>query len=358
MVQEDVFRIDSHKLLFHPHRVAKWLDGETIAPLYVEISPTGLCNHRCLFCAKDYLGYPARYLETGTLLQRLTELGALGVRSIMYGGEGEPLLHPDIALIVEQSRLAGIDVAMSTNGVFLSRELAARILPLMSWLKISINAGTPSGYARIHRTGEDDFQTVLDNLTSAAILVRDNGWDCTLGAQAVLLPENAGEMEALAVRVREAGASYLVIKSYSQHHRSNTQIYAKIDYSCYDELAASLSQLATDRFSVIFRRHAMDKLQRSERGYDRCLALPFWAYIDSAGDVWGCSSYIGDDRFRYGNINESSCRDIWEGERRQRSLDFVAHGLNTVGCRLNCRMDEINRYLRELQHPSKHVNFI
>ena len=56
------FRIDSHKLLFHPRRVADWLEGKPIAPLYLEVSPSGMCNHRCRFCGMDYVGYPQRRL--------------------------------------------------------------------------------------------------------------------------------------------------------------------------------------------------------------------------------------------------------------------------------------------------------
>lgn len=358
MRQDDRYRIDSHKLLFHPHRVARWLDGENIAPLYMEVSPSGLCNHRCTFCAKDYLGYPSRFLDTDLFLQRLKEFAALGIRSIMYGGEGEPLLHPDLAAIVAQTRSVGIDAAMSTNGVFLTPDLAATVLPLMDWVKVSVNAGTAAGYADIHRSSGDDFCTVMDNIAAAAALIREKGWSCTLGAQAILLPENAAEMEELAARVRAAGASYLVIKPYSQHHSSHTNAYSRIDYSGYDQLAERLEQFTTDSFSVIYRRHTMNKMQRLSRGYDHCLALPFWSYIDSAGEVWGCSSYIGDDRFSYGNINTETFSSIWSGDRRRSSLEFVAAGLDAEQCRMNCRMDEINLYLWELTHPSKHVNFI
>lgn len=352
------YRIDGHKLTFHPRRVAAWLEGEDIYPLYLEISPSGACNHRCIFCAKDYLGYQHHFIDSESIRKALPEMASHGVASIMYGGEGEPLLHPDIAAIIAGTRNAGIDVAMSTNGVFLSPELSVKILPLLTWLKVSINAGTAGSYAAIHRCMAEDFDVVLENLTSAASLIRGNGWACTLGAQAILLPDNAAEMEELAGRVSATGASYLVIKPYSQHPGSHTRTYARIDYSGYDDLAERLTRYNTDSFSVIFRSHTMNKLQCTERGYDRCLALPFWSYIDAQGGVWGCSSYLGDSRFLYGNINDSSFRHIWEGERRRRSRRFVADELDAEGCRMNCRMDEINRYLWELTHPSKHVNFI
>ena len=35
----DKIRMDSHKLIYHPEQVAKWLRGENIDPIEVEISP-------------------------------------------------------------------------------------------------------------------------------------------------------------------------------------------------------------------------------------------------------------------------------------------------------------------------------
>lgn len=358
MMQSDVFKIDSHKLIFHPHRVAQWLDGKATFPVYMEISPSGTCNHRCTFCAKDYMGYQPDFLDTGMMLERLTEFASLGVGSIMYSGEGEPLLHRDIAQIIKHTKLAGIDVAMSTNGVFLTSQLAEQILPFLSWIKISINAGTASGYSSLHGTDTADFEQVLENIADAAKLIKERELKCTLGTQTLLLPENIDEMELLAARVKDAGASYLVIKPYSQHHKSHTQKYADIDYTPCLELSEKLKRFNCSHFSVIFRMKTIMKINRIERGYRRCLALPFWAYIDSKGNVWGCNSYLGDERFLYGNISAESFHTIWMGKRRQQSLGFVSDEMDPEGCRMNCRMDEVNRYLWELTHPSEHVNFI
>ncbi len=358
MKKSEQLRIDSHKLIFHPRRVAEWLDGQSISPVYIEISPSGSCNHRCIFCATDFMEYRPRYLDTGVLLERLTELGSLGVKSVMYAGEGEPLLHPDIATIVKHTKSVGIDVAMTTNGVFLSPETASKILPFISWLKVSIDAGTPETYSAVHRTKPEYFKRVIDNIAAAARLISENGWSCALGTQALLLPENAGEMELLAEYCKDAGAGYLVIKPYSQHLKSNNCRYEHVDYTPYMYLHERLERFNDDDFTVIFRGHTFEKLQRSVRGYERCLALPFWSYVDSGGNVWGCSCHMGDDRFLYGNITKKSFHEIWTGPERQRSLDYVAGELNPEGCRMNCRMDEINHYLWELTHPSEHVNFI
>lgn len=354
----DEFRIDSHKLIFHPKEVSRWMSGEEIYPLYLEISPSGACNHRCTFCALDFMEYKPRFLDSVVLKERLTEMGKLGVKSVMYGGEGEPFLHKDIGDIIVHTRQSGIDVGITTNGVLLNASLAGKILGSTSWIKISLNAGTAEAYAKVHRTHPDDFSRVFNNLAGAVRLQQEQGTRCTLGVQMVLIPENADTAEALVIKAKETGLRYVVIKPYSQHHKSITHAYSDLDYSSFQYLKDRLAPYNDRYFSVIFRDRTMQKMKRTERGYERCLALPFWSYIDSGGNVWGCSAYLGDDRFRYGNIHDQTFRQIWTGSRRRENLAMVASELDPEGCRMNCRMDEINLYLWELTHPSEHVNFI
>ena len=47
--------ISNHKLMYHPKRVAEWKEKEDCYPLYIEIGLTNSCNHRCIFCALDFL---------------------------------------------------------------------------------------------------------------------------------------------------------------------------------------------------------------------------------------------------------------------------------------------------------------
>jgi radical SAM protein with 4Fe4S-binding SPASM domain len=355
---QDEFRIDSHKLMFHPRRVAGWLSGEKIYPLYAELSPSGACNHRCTFCALDYMEYRPRFLDTATLKERLSEMGLLGVKSVMYGGEGEPLLHRDIGDIIVHTRKAGIDVGVTTNGVLLTAKLAEQVLASTAWIKVSLNAGTAETYAKIHRTKPEDFERVFANLRDAVRIRRETGARCTIGVQILLLPENAGEIETLAGKAKDAGLRYMVVKPYSQHHKSRTRTYADVDYGQFRHLKERLVRFEDSAFSVIFRERTMQKMTKPVRGYERCLALPFWSYIDSDGNVWGCSAYLGDERFRYGNIQRQSFEQIWHGALRQANLHLAGAELDPESCRMNCRMDEINLYLWELTHPRGHVNFI
>jgi radical SAM protein with 4Fe4S-binding SPASM domain len=362
----DKYAIDSHKLVYHPRRVGQWLDcgaewecAKSVYPIYVEVSPFGACNHRCVFCAVDFVGYKPRSLDEAVFTERLTEMAALGVKSVMFAGEGEPLLWRPLPAALDHCTRVGIDTSLTTNLVLMDEGNADALLRNCSWIKASVNGGTAATYSRVHRTKEADFDRVLGNFRMAVALRREKGYTCTLGAQMLLLPENAHEAVPFASLLKEIGVDYLVIKPYSQHQSSKTRAYEKIDYRPFLHLEEDLAALGGDGFSVVFRTRTIQKLLEEERGYERCCAVPFfWAYVMSDGCLYSCSAFLQDDRFNLGNIQERTFREVWEGEKRRENWRLVREELSIDDCRENCRMDEINRYLWRLTHPGSHDNFI
>lgn len=365
----DQYRIDSHKLMYHSQRVKDWQDGKMVYPIYMEVSPAGACNHRCTFCGVDFMGYQNRCLETGMFKERLSEMGMLGLKSIMYAGEGEPFLHGDMVELANYTKDSGIDVAFTTNASLFKQEYAENVLGKTSWIKVSINAGSEETYGKIHRAKERDFERVIENMKYAAKIRRDNHYSCTLGFQMILLPENSHECTTLAQIAKDIGMDYLVIKPYSQHTQGIQSEYKSVKYDQYESLGEALVKLNSDQFNVVFRSNAMEQWDAGTHTYDRCMALPFWSYIDAGGNVLGCSIYLDDERFIYGNIKKQTFQEIWEGAKRRKSLCWVESELDASNCRVNCRMDKINKYLHEiksnqadiiheLQIRQNHVNFI
>lgn len=349
-------RIDSTKVQFHPHRVAQWLDGKdewetakSIYPIYAEISPIGACNHACYFCGVDMVLEAAKalkkipQLEAGMLKERLAEMAALGVRSGMMAGAGEPMLHRDIVGITESAHAAGMDISFTTNGTLLKPELLLH----SAWIKVSLNAGTAESYARIHRTKEKDFERVWANLARAVEYRAQVVAKCDIGVQAVLLPENAKDMVTLAQRCRETGVDYFVAKPYSQAIYSLNRLLIKYDQ--YQQLEADLAAIATPDFEVVFRASSM-KAVSDPIPYTTCGATGFmWCYIEADGSVYSCSAYLTDKRFLIGNINENTFKEIWEGEGRRKNYEMMKT-LDIRQCRKSCRMHATNLYLWDLEH--------
>ncbi|MBU4334062.1 MAG: radical SAM protein, partial [Candidatus Omnitrophica bacterium] len=216
----DKYKIDSHKLIYHVLRVNKWLDGENIYPIYVEIGLHGECNHNCFFCAFDYLDKKPDVLDENIAKDLLLELSKKGIKSILYSGEGEPLLHKKAKEIIAFTKENKIDAALSTNGVLFDEVVANEILPHLTWIRVSLNAGSKESYSDIHGTDPEDFERVIKNLRSAVKLKRDNKYACTIGVQFLLLPKNVKELVPLASVLKSIGVDYLVVKPYSQHPSS------------------------------------------------------------------------------------------------------------------------------------------
>ncbi|MBU1169624.1 MAG: radical SAM protein [Proteobacteria bacterium] len=363
----DEYRIDSHKLMYHPRRVAQWLESgddwdkvKQIYPIYMEFSPTGACNHRCIFCAMDYIGYKPKCLDMDVMKRVLPEMGRVGVKSVMFAGEGEPLLYKHIYALATLTVESGIDIAFTTNGVLLTKKNVDKILPITTWIKVSIDAGTPATYALIHGTQQADFIKVVENLKYAVDYRNRNGFSCTIGAQVLLLPENSHELKTLAKICRdEIGLDYLVIKPYSQHMFSKTRKYAGLNYEHLHEQAKEIPRLSNDTFKVLYRSETTGHLISRSSYFKCCNATPFfWAYLGANHDVTACSAFLKDERFTLGNLETHSLKDIWESETRKKLFETLRNSFDLGECRVNCRMGSINEYLEGLKKPHPHVNFI
>lgn len=349
----DKFRIDSHKLIYHPKVVSDWYEGKDITPIYIEISPVSRCNHRCIFCSFEYLGYTGLTIKTDKLLKFVEQAKQAGVKSMMLAGEGEPLLHPDIVDIVQYIKNSGIDVAITTNGVPFNERIMTGCLPYLSWIKFSLDAGNSKTYSYIHGCKEKDFDTVIDNVTRSCKYRNSNNLSCSIGIQMLLINDNKNELYEAGLIAKNSGVDYFVVKPYTEHPLSDIRLV--VDYSTIP-LREETESLSDDNFSVIIRDNAMSK-KTKDKGYVTCYGYRFWSYLSSNGDLYSCSAFLGNDKFCYGNIYYNSYEQILNSARK-REVDKRIASTDVDSCRRLCRLDEINKYLWELKHPPVHVNFI
>lgn len=354
------YRVDSHKLIFHPDRVADWLQGKVVYPINAEVGLAGACNHRCIFCAVDYMGYEPKVLTKEIVQVRFQEMQTKGLKSVLLAGTGEPLLNREAPDIINSMKAMGVDIALSTNGVLLTESLAKECMQSLSWIRFSTSAATESTYKKIHRGKDGDLERVFENIYNAAQIKRKYKMKTVLNVQIVMIPENANEVVALAKKVKELGADQFLVKSFGWQPLSMSDLKKEVDrityYDNQNDIVGALEELNDETFRAVYRTNRMSK-PKAGKCYKECYAMPFHTNIDANGDVWPCCVLIGMENMCFGNIYESTFEEIWQGEQRKKVMQKLKD-MKLSECTPECRLDDMNRYLNELKHPGEHVNFI
>ena len=356
-IKRDDLKIDGHKMMYHVKEVSKWLRGEIVAPIYIEVSPATLCNHKCKFCALTYTRDKGVVIDESVLVDCLKDMASFGVKSIMFAGEGEPLIYPALPEVIEKAKGFGLDIAITTNGVLLNEEKAKRILKHLSWIKFSIDAGNERTYARIHGCKKEDFTNLLKNIKFACDYKKENKLECRIGCQMVLIEDNISEVEELASRVKDLGADYLVLKPFStylQHEENFT-----LDFRKYEPAIMALSnRYLEEGFRLIYRDLSFREIEKTRIDCEKCYGINFFAIIDAAGNVVPCNLFYKRKAYFCGNIYENSFRDIWRSKKRRKIAEEVCDK-DRSECRKACRLNFVNKYLNGIKNKNvEHINFI
>src|SRR3977135_1658677 len=106
-------------------------------PLLVQIIPIRRCNIDCGYCNEyDKVSPP---VPTDALVQRIDKLAELGTSVVAFSG-GEPMLHPDLDVLIRHIRARGMMAGLITNGYFLVPQRIRQLNDAgLDFLQISID---------------------------------------------------------------------------------------------------------------------------------------------------------------------------------------------------------------------------
>ena len=99
---------------------------------------TNRCNLSCLHCYSKADLDAVDTLTTENIMSTLPKLKANGVKFLIFSG-GEPLTRKDIYDIAERCREIGIVTYLSTNGLYVKKSNAQKILDTFDYIGISID---------------------------------------------------------------------------------------------------------------------------------------------------------------------------------------------------------------------------
>jgi len=351
--------VDGQKLMYYPEEVSKWSKTGQGTPLHVEIGPTNRCNHHCSFCSVDWITHGKVLIDTDVLVRTIHSMADVGVRSVYFAGEGEPLLHKSMDKFVQAAHSRGMKCSMSTNGALLTAKRLPSIWPYFAWVRFSIDAATYDTHHSIHQN--KDFDRIIKQMRQATQYKKDHNLEVEIGAQFIVLEENLQEMEAFADLMKDVGVDNVQFKPHHNHPKSasNPTLYNLTD----EDLRQRLLARSTDDFTVMVRSRNLQEMpeipgQTHNYCYKKCYAYNFLTIIDANGGCYGCNIFYDKKDYSFGNIYEQSFEEIHTSGQVQKVIDKVA-ALNHEPCgNYKCRPHVLNEYLDRIKNRRKNDEFI
>jgi cyclic pyranopterin phosphate synthase len=244
----------------------------------LRVSVTDRCNFRCDYCmpaavySDESRFHPNAELLSFSEIERVvaTAIAELGVQKLRLTG-GEPLLRPNLPLLIARLRRLRLDeVTLTTNGSMLAEQASALRDAGLSRLTISLDSLDPGEFARMSG-GKHPLSRVLAGIEAAV----------RVGFAPL-------KLNCVVVRGRNENA----ILSLAEHFRGTPHIVRFIEYmdvGTQNRWRASEVVSAREIVDRIASRWPIEAIEPNYRGE----VAQRYRYVDSGGEV-GVISSISD----------------------------------------------------------------
>lgn len=187
------------------HRPSKDLEQ-----VYLEV--TTRCNLNCITCIRNNWEDPGGDLSLDLYNRLLQQLAAFPrLKTIHFGGFGEPLVHPHLLSMVISARDAGYSVKISSNGMLLDNKLAQAFVKVgVREIIVSCDSPDLREFAHI-RTG-GNLRLMEQNLLGLTHLKRRVSRRYPrISLEFVLMKQNLNQLNNLPPFAQRVGASHVLV---------------------------------------------------------------------------------------------------------------------------------------------------
>jgi MoaA/NifB/PqqE/SkfB family radical SAM enzyme len=253
----------------------------TAHPLLVHIIPIRRCNIDCGYCNEyDKVSKP---VPTPAMLERIDHLARLGSSVVSFSG-GEPLLHPDLDLLIARIRERGMMAGLITNGYLLGdKRIRALNDAGLDYLQISIDNVEP----------DEVSKKSLRLLDKKLELLRDHAtFDININSVLGSGIKNPEDARTITDRARELGFSTSI--GIIHDGDGGLRPLSPRERAVYEDVSRRVSkpwQVWLNLYSGI--RAFADNLAAGEPNDWRCRAGARYLYICENGLVHYCSQQRG-----------------------------------------------------------------
>jgi len=346
-----------HQIFYHLDALAKWKSGEYFPPIFVDISPTSACNHNCFFCFTEWLRAKPKTMPGDLLIKIFTDMAKAAVKTCEIQGSGEPFLNPALPDAIVAGKKRGMNICVVTNGTLLNQEILNKIMPCLSFFRVSNLEHTPQLYAKTHGCREDDFFKAIGSLKEA-IKIRDRrGLDTIITATIMAFYYNAPSIAETTKMLKDIGVDIVHIKApgIMQHNVGHKwEMDAHIKFKDKFDEAKSLED---ENFKVNIRCDYFDLYDKKcIRSYSKCYGIELAVHISPAAKIYPCYTYWEDDRYCLGDLKKKSFGEIWASKERKKVMKRFYDEVDVKKCLFYCKQHSSNKILWELSNPPLHAD--
>lgn len=317
-----------------------------VGPYLVAIGGNYSCNYRCVFCEwfspmvkklKKEVHSPDYHMEMDVYKGLVRELGALGTRMVLIG-DIEPFMDAQLIEKIEYAKHYNLGVITVTNGSLINEEKAEKLVDLkLDYLSVSINAGTPETYPRIHVTEtEETFERIISMVSLIESLKekKRTAFPHTRLSM-VACNRNYHEIVKLVELCKETGVKTAFIKRLIPPSKEIAEELAlthsqKKEMTKYLVEALKYANRYNINLDVEWPDWAGSHKTQVRRADIPCYYGWLFSMVDGNGDVYPCCFQNRIASCKIGNIKKDNFTKLWFSKRYQ---DFRKNYKN-IGARM------------------------
>lgn len=355
------------KIIANADRVVEFIETGSTAPVLIEVDPSNACNHACSFCLSSYIHFD-KYKGTETfsravmprdmLMSLCEDFVDMKVRAVNWTGGGEPTLNKHLKEAIAYCGSHGIKMGMFTNGTLFDKwDMFETLVDNMTWVRISVDAGTKETYDGIRRArGKQNWDKMVENLNKLIEVNKSKGNKIDIGVGYVVSPDTYHEIVDFAKFFKDFDLTYcqykpeVVIREDGGEQREIEFWRDKVN-----PLLMEAKDILGNKFqmnSYKFEDLTTDR-EKFGRNYKKCLGSQVSPCIGADGHVYVCTNHRGWKQYSYGCLYDGkSFKEIWSDLRRRKAVMGLIENIECFSnCTKLCKPHESNKAIWQIsQH--------
>jgi radical SAM protein with 4Fe4S-binding SPASM domain len=291
---------------------------EKIGPEKVMISPTDHCNLVCKICWRH--AKHGKYGELGLreIKKVLKDCKELGVKIIDLTGGGEAFFRKDIFDILRLVKSYDFYGTLTTNGTLLSRERIEKLVK-MKWDDISFSLDSHDSRINDCIRGDGVFQKVINAINDFEKIKKRFNTDFPfLRITTVINKLNYMSLDGIIELANSLGIEAINFSTLVEFKTNKEFWMRRVNKR---ELTKSLEKAFKKSKKMKIHTNLKSIIKFGVLNHKKpkfCFAPWLMAFINASGKVMVCCTLASLYSNIVGDINNSSFKDIWLGEKMEK----------------------------------------